>query len=70
MIDGQTLAQIASRAIERLDQVVVEEQPDLVLVQGDTTTAFCGALAAYYRQVEVGHVEAGLTYGQQIRPIP
>ncbi len=70
MTDGQTLAQITSRVIEGLDQIVVEEQPDLVLVQGDTTTAFCGALAAYYHQVKVGHIEAGLRTGCKYAPFP
>jgi len=56
--------------VEGLDQVIAKEHPDLVLVQGDTTTAFCGALAAYYHQVRVGHVEAGLRTGDKYAPFP
>ncbi len=70
MTAGQSLAQITSRAIERLDQILVDEQPDVVLVQGDTTTAFCGALAGYYHQIKVGHVEAGLRTGNKYAPFP
>lgn len=70
MTPGQTLAQVTARAVERLDQVIEEEQPDIVLVQGDTTTAFCGALAAYYHRVQVGHVEAGLRTGNKYAPFP
>ncbi|UCC65160.1 MAG: UDP-N-acetylglucosamine 2-epimerase (non-hydrolyzing) [Anaerolineae bacterium] len=67
---GQSLAQVVARAVEGLDQVIAEEQPDVVLVQGDTTTAFCGALAAYYHQVKVGHVEAGLRTDNKYAPFP
>ena len=67
MLPGQTLAQVTARAIEGLDRVIATEQPDVVLVQGDTTTAFCGALAAYYHRVRVGHVEAGLRTGTSMR---
>ncbi len=70
MTPGQTLATVTARAIERLDQVVLEEKPDVVLVQGDTTTAFCGALVAYYHQVKVAHVEAGLRTGDKYAPFP
>lgn len=70
MAPGQSLAQVTSRAIERLDRVIVDEEPDVVLVQGDTTTAFCGALAAFYHQVKVGHVEAGLRTGKKYAPFP
>src|SRR5882724_938057 len=70
MVPGQSLAQVTSSATEGLDRVIVEEDPDVVLVQGDTTTAFCGALAAYYRQVKVGHVEAGLRTGNKYAPFP
>jgi UDP-N-acetylglucosamine 2-epimerase (non-hydrolysing) len=70
MTDGQSLAQVTARAIEGLDRVIEQEKPDLVLVQGDTTTAFCGALVAYYRQVRVGHVEAGLRSGNRFAPFP
>ncbi len=70
MTPGQTLAQVTARAVEGLDQVIQEEQPDIVLVQGDTTSAFCGALAAYYHRVLVGHVEAGLRTGNRYAPFP
>ena len=70
MAPGQTLAQVTGRAVEGLDRVIAKESPDVVLVQGDTTTAFCGALAAYYHQVRVGHVEAGLRTGDKHAPFP
>ncbi len=70
MKPGQTLAMVTSRAIEGLDRVLIEAQPDLTLVQGDTTSAMCGALASHYRQVLVGHVEAGLRTGNKYAPFP
>ena len=70
MTPGQTLAGVTARAVERLDQVIATFEPDLILVQGDTTTAFCGALVAYYYQVRVGHVEAGLRTGDKYAPFP
>jgi len=60
MKPNQTLAGLTARAIEGLDAWLADEKPDLVLVQGDTTTAFCGALTAFYRRAPVGHIEAGL----------
>ena len=70
MSPGQTLAQVTARAMEGLDNAVSQEKPDLILVQGDTTTAFCGALAGYYHQIKVGHVEAGLRTGNKYAPFP
>jgi UDP-N-acetylglucosamine 2-epimerase (non-hydrolysing) len=70
MSDDQSLAQVTARAIEGLDHVIAEVQPDVVLVQGDTTTVLCGALAAYYHRVKVGHVEAGLRTGDKYAPFP
>lgn len=70
MSPGQTLAVITSKAIERLDTVIATLQPDVVLVQGDTTSAFCGALAAFYHKVPVGHVEAGLRTRNKYSPYP
>lgn len=70
MAAGQTLFDITTRAMKGLDKVMEEEKPDLVLVHGDTTTTFAGALAAYYHQVAVGHVEAGLRTGNKYSPFP
>jgi UDP-N-acetylglucosamine 2-epimerase (non-hydrolysing) len=70
MSPGQSLAQITARAIEALNPVMARERPDVVLVQGDTTTAFCGALVAYYHKRKVGHVEAGLRTGDKFAPFP
>jgi len=66
----QTLNGLASRAIEALDALYSREKPDLVLVQGDTTTVFCAALAAFHHRVPVGHVEAGLRTGDLSSPWP
>ena len=59
-LPGQSLAQLTSRALESLDKIYQVVQPDLVLVHGDTTTSFVGALAAFYNHILIGHVEAGL----------
>lgn len=67
---GQTLTQITCRALTGLEGVIEEFRPDLVLVQGDTTTVFTGALAAFYHQVKIGHVEAGLRSGNLYSPYP
>lgn len=70
MAQGQTLFDITSRAMKGLDSVLTKENPDLVLVHGDTTTTFAGALAAYYHQISVGHVEAGLRTHNKYSPYP
>ncbi|MCX7968007.1 MAG: UDP-N-acetylglucosamine 2-epimerase (non-hydrolyzing) [Armatimonadetes bacterium] len=70
MREGQTLADITSRAAEGIDKVLREEKPNLVLVQGDTTTAFVGALVAYYHKIPCGHIEAGLRTGDKFAPFP
>ena len=70
MAAGQTLFDITTRAMMGLDKVLSEEKPDLVLVHGDTTTTFAGALAAYYHQIDVGHVEAGLRTHNKYSPFP
>ncbi|MBE8954797.1 MAG: UDP-N-acetylglucosamine 2-epimerase (non-hydrolyzing) [Quinella sp. 2Q5] len=70
MSEGQTLFDITSRALMGLDKVLSEAAPDVVLVHGDTTTTFAGALAAYYHQIEVGHVEAGLRTRNKFSPYP
>jgi UDP-N-acetylglucosamine 2-epimerase (non-hydrolysing) len=70
MKPNQRLAPLTSKAIEALDVYMEEQKPDLVLVQGDTTTAFCGALAAFYNWIPVGHVEAGLRTWNKFSPFP
>ena len=70
MSEGQTLFDITSRALLGLDNVLSAANPDVVLVHGDTTTTFAGALAAYYHQIEVGHVEAGLRTQNKFSPYP
>ena len=70
MQPDQTLAALTSRATRELDDYLAQTKPDLVLVQGDTTTAFCAALAAFYRRIPVGHVEAGLRTGNKLIPYP
>ncbi len=70
MSQGQTLFDITSRAISGLNEVFADAKPDIVLVHGDTTTTFAGALAAYYHQIAVGHVEAGLRTGNKFSPFP
>jgi UDP-N-acetylglucosamine 2-epimerase (non-hydrolysing) len=70
MTPGQSLFQSTSRIVAALERVLATEQPDYVLVQGDTTTTFCGALAAFYEGVAVGHVEAGLRTGDPRQPFP
>jgi UDP-N-acetylglucosamine 2-epimerase (non-hydrolysing) len=67
---GQTLAQSAARILAALESVLIQDPPDMVLVQGDTTTTLCGALSAFYRRVPVGHVEAGLRTGDMEQPFP
>lgn len=70
MSQGQTLYDITTRSLIGLRDVMEKEKPDLVLVHGDTTTTFAGALAAYYQQIPVGHVEAGLRTGNIYSPFP
>ena len=70
MQPDQTLAGLTARAVEGLDRYLAREKPDAVLVQGDTTTVFCGALAAFYHQIPLGHVEAGLRTGNLYSPWP
>jgi UDP-N-acetylglucosamine 2-epimerase (non-hydrolysing) len=70
MQPNQSLADLTSRAVTGLHAVLTEQRPDLVLVQGDTTTVFCAALAAFYAGVPVGHVEAGLRTGSLAAPWP
>ena len=70
MSAGQTLFDITSRALLGLNKILEEVKPNIVLVHGDTTTTFAGALAAYYHQISVGHVEAGLRTGNKFSPYP
>src|SRR5436190_15480134 len=60
MQPGQTLSQVTARILAQVEPVLSAERPDIVLVHGDTTTTLCGALAAFYQRIPVGHVEAGL----------
>ncbi len=70
MLPGQSLTQITCRVLERLGPVLTGVAPDVVLVQGDTTTTFAAALAAFYRQLPVAHIEAGLRTENRYDPFP
>ena len=70
MKQGQTLGEITTRALTGLEEVIQKEKPDIVLVHGDTTTTFAGALAAFYNGVSIGHVEAGLRTYDKYSPYP
>jgi UDP-N-acetylglucosamine 2-epimerase (non-hydrolysing) len=70
MKQGQTLTDITAGVLRGLEDILKAEQPDLVLVHGDTTTTFAAALAAFYQQIPVGHVEAGLRSGNMLSPYP
>nr|WP_295973221.1 UDP-N-acetylglucosamine 2-epimerase (non-hydrolyzing) [uncultured Bacillus sp.] len=70
MKDRQTLIDVTTRGLEGLDRIMKEVQPDIVLVHGDTTTTFTASLAAYYNQIPVGHVEAGLRTWNKYSPYP
>lgn len=70
MTAGQTLYDVTGRALAGLKDVLAEAQPAMVLVHGDTTTTFVGALASFYAQIPVGHVEAGLRTGNKFSPYP
>lgn len=67
---GQTLSQITNRVIDGMEEILIKEKPDLVLVHGDTSTTFAASLAAFYHQIPVGHVEAGLRTGNKYSPYP
>lgn len=70
MAPGQSLGDITSVALSRIDPVLAEFEPDIVLVHGDTTTTLCASLAAFYRRIPVAHVEAGLRTGDILSPWP
>ncbi len=70
MRPGQTLTHITAEVLKGFEQVILKEQPDIILVHGDTTTAMAAAIAALYQQVAVGHVEAGLRTYDKYSPFP
>jgi UDP-N-acetylglucosamine 2-epimerase (non-hydrolysing) len=70
MRENQTPNQICARVLADFDPILTQQKPDLLLVQGDTTTAMAGALAAFHRRIPVGHVEAGLRSGNVLSPYP
>src|SRR5690625_7854086 len=70
MQKGQSLVQITNRTLAGLDEVFQKEKPDIVLVHGDTSTTFAASLAAYYNQIPIGHVEAGLRTWNKYSPFP
>ncbi|MDI3547466.1 MAG: hypothetical protein PWR10_1118 [Halanaerobiales bacterium] len=70
MQSGQSLSDITVRVLKGLEEVIIREKPDMVLVHGDTTSTFVGALGAFYQQVKVGHVEAGLRTYNKYSPFP
>jgi UDP-N-acetylglucosamine 2-epimerase (non-hydrolysing) len=70
MTEAQSPSDVAARVLERIDPILRAERPDMVLVQGDTTTAMAAALGAFHRAIPVGHVEAGLRTGDRYNPFP
>lgn len=70
MHKGQTLNEITTDVLQKLDQVIAEAEPDIILVHGDTTTTFAASVAAFYRQKTLGHVEAGLRTWNKFSPYP
>ncbi|WP_271401088.1 non-hydrolyzing UDP-N-acetylglucosamine 2-epimerase [Salinicoccus roseus] len=70
MKQGQTLSEVTGRVIAGLESIIKEAGPDMVLVHGDTTTTFAGSLAAFYNEVDIGHVEAGLRTNNKYSPFP
>ncbi len=70
MKQGQSLSEITSRVLLGLEEIIKKEEPNIILVHGDTTTTFAGALAAFYNKVDIGHVEAGLRTYDKYSPFP
>ena len=70
MSPDQTLSDVTCKVLQGTDRIISEWQPDIVLVQGDTTTVMAAAMAAFYNKVAVGHVEAGLRTGNRYSPWP
>lgn len=70
MKHGQTLATLTTGVLTGIDEILIKEKPNLILVQGDTTTTFASALTAFYHKIPIGHIEAGLRTGQKYSPWP
>jgi len=70
MVKNQTLADLTAKIIVAIDRYLSKYKPDMVIIQGDTTTAFCAALTAFYHKIAVGHVEAGLRTNNKYSPFP
>ncbi|MGC8652647.1 MAG: non-hydrolyzing UDP-N-acetylglucosamine 2-epimerase [Candidatus Kryptoniota bacterium] len=70
MTDNQSLFDLTAKIITKLQRIIIEEKPEIVIVQGDTTTTFAGSLSAFYGKVPVGHLEAGLRTGNKYAPFP
>src|SRR5690554_6500152 len=70
MQHGQTISDITVKVLKGIEEVLIKEKPHIVLVHGDTSTTFVGALAAFYQRIKVGHVEAGLRSGNIYSPYP
>ena len=70
MTENQTPNQVCAKVLSSLDSILKDERPDVILVQGDTTTAFAGAFAGFNRKIKIGHVEAGLRSGNPLSPFP
>ena len=70
MKHGQSITDITVRALKGMEDILTKEKPDIVLVHGDTSTTFVGALAAFYQKIKIGHVEAGLRSGNIYSPYP
>ena len=70
MKEGQSLSQITTNSLLGIENILKEEKPSIVLVQGDTTTTFTGALAAFYQKIKIAHIEAGLRTNNKYYPFP
>ena len=70
MVNNQRLLTVTVKSLKLLEKVIEESRPDLIIVQGDTTTAFVGALAGFYKKIKVAHVEAGLRSFDRFSPFP
>jgi len=70
MKQGQSLSSITNNSLLGIEKILIKEKPSIVLVQGDTTTTFAGALAAFYEKIKIGHIEAGLRTYNKYYPFP